>query len=99
MTARLAASVLPGADRKLAVSVQGAAELMSVAERAVWDEIAANRLRSFKIGRRRLIRVVEVEAYLERRELLAANGRAGLEVVRPAAARATASPRQGGQGR
>lgn len=68
-------------DRKLAVSVEGAAEMMSLAESSVWVEIGANRLRSFKIGRRRLIRVVEIEAYLERRELLATSRRAGLERV------------------
>jgi excisionase family DNA binding protein len=55
---------------KLAVSVEEAAERISVGRSQVWEEIAANRLRSFKIGRRRLIAVKDLEAYLERRVLL-----------------------------
>lgn len=58
------------AATKLAVNVEEAAALMTLAESRVWEEIAANRLRSFKVGRRRLVRVVDIEAYLERRVLL-----------------------------
>lgn len=58
-------------DDKLAVDVIEAARRMSVPERTVWGEIAAERLRSFKVGRHRLIRVADIEAYLERRAALA----------------------------
>lgn len=56
---------------KLAVSPAGAAELASVSERRIWEEIAAGRLRSFKLGKRRLVRVADLDAFLERRALLA----------------------------
>jgi hypothetical protein len=39
--------------QRLAANVLEAAEFMSVAESTVWDEIRRNRLRSFKLGRRR----------------------------------------------
>lgn len=44
--------------------------MISCPVRTVWDEIAAGRLKSFKLGKRRLIRVAALAAYLERRELL-----------------------------
>lgn len=53
---------------KLAVGVEEAAELLSTSERTVWREIADGRLRSFKGRGRRLIRVAQIEAYLDRRE-------------------------------
>ena len=56
---------------KLAVDVKGAADLLSIPARSVWSEIADGRLKSFKIGKRRLIRVAEIMAYTERREVLA----------------------------
>lgn len=55
---------------KLSVNPAEAAEMISCPVRTVWEEIAAGRLKSFKLGRRRLIRVAELAAYLERRELL-----------------------------
>lgn len=61
---------------KLAVNVEGAAELATLPERTIWREIAANRLRSFKVGKRRLIRVADLSDYLERRSVLAAKERA-----------------------
>ncbi len=45
--------------------------MISVAERAIYDEIAAGRLPSFKLGKRRLIRVEDLTAFIERRALLA----------------------------
>lgn len=54
---------------RLAVSVEEAGRLISVPERTIWREIADGRLKSFRSGRRRLIRVSELEAYVERREL------------------------------
>lgn len=55
---------------KLAVDVAGAADLLSIPERTVWSEIASGRLKSFKLGKHRRIRVQDIEAYLERRILL-----------------------------
>jgi len=60
----------PALDSRLAVNVRDAAVLASVSETRIWAEIAANRLRSFKVGRRRLIRVAALTEWLERRELL-----------------------------
>lgn len=67
--------------QKLAVSVQGAAEMASVPERTIWQEIKDGRLRSFKLGKRRLIRVADLDAFLERRSVLATAERAGLRSV------------------
>lgn len=80
------------AGGKLAVGPAEAAVLASVAERTIWDEIARGRLKSFKLGRRRLIRVAELDAFLERRERLATTpspGRAP-RVVRAAGTESTA---------
>lgn len=56
----------------LAVGPAEAGRLMGgVPERTVYEEIAAGRLKSFKVGKRRLIRIVDIEAFLERRALLA----------------------------
>ncbi len=49
--------------------------MASLSETQIWEEIAAGRLRSFKVGRRRLIRVAALAAYLERREALATTGK------------------------
>lgn len=46
--------------------------MLSWNRNGVYEEIRAGRLKSFRLGRRRLIRVAELEAYLERRELLTA---------------------------
>lgn len=54
---------------KLAVSVKEAAAMVSLPASTIWVEVAENRLRSFKVGRRRLIRVSELEAWVERRAL------------------------------
>lgn len=51
------------ADR-LAVNVAEAAQLLSVPERTVWTEIGAGRLRSFKVGKHRRIRIRDIDAYL-----------------------------------
>jgi excisionase family DNA binding protein len=55
---------------KLAVGVEEAAEMIGLSERTVWTEISEGRLRSFKARGRRLIRVRDLEAYLDRRVLL-----------------------------
>jgi excisionase family DNA binding protein len=53
---------------RLAVSVPEAATLMSISERTAWTEISEGRLRSFKARGRRLVRVSQIEAYLDRRD-------------------------------
>jgi excisionase family DNA binding protein len=53
---------------KLAVTVKEAAALISVSERSCWTEIAAGRLRSFKLGRRRLVAVTELAAFVDRQD-------------------------------
>lgn len=58
------------ADARLAVGVREAAALLSVSERTAWTEIAEGRLRSFKVRGRRLVRVSQIEAYLERRDIV-----------------------------
>jgi hypothetical protein len=55
---------------RLAVDVDGAAQLLSWNKTGVWGEIAAGRLRSFKLGRRRLILVADLQAFAERRALI-----------------------------
>lgn len=54
----------------LAVNVEEAAKLSGLARTTIFREISTGRLRSFKVGKRRLIRVASLNAYLERRELL-----------------------------
>lgn len=67
--------------QKLAVSPSEAAEMASVPERTIWREIAADRLRSFKLGKRRLIRVADLDAFLERRSLLDTAAKVGIRRV------------------
>jgi excisionase family DNA binding protein len=55
---------------RLAVGVEEVAEMIGLSERTVWTEISEGRLRSFKARGRRLVRVSQIEAYLDRRELL-----------------------------
>lgn len=52
----------------LSVSVPEAAGMIGICERTAWTEIAEGRLRSFKARGRRLVRVSQIEAYLDRRE-------------------------------
>lgn len=59
------------AGGKLAVGPAEAARLLSWNRNGIYEEIAAGRLKSFKAGKRRLIRVAELAAWAERRELLA----------------------------
>ena len=54
----------------LAVSVEEAARLLSWNETGVWGAIKDGRLRSFKLGKRRLISRAALAAFVERRELL-----------------------------
>lgn len=54
----------------LAVSVAEAARLLSWNETGVWQAIRDGKLRSFKLGKRRLISRAALAAFVERRELL-----------------------------
>lgn len=59
-------------DTKIAISPEEAAERVSWTRDGIFEEIAAGRLRSFKAGKRRLIRVAALMEWAERREMLAA---------------------------
>ena len=54
----------------LAVDVATAARLLSWTETGVWQAIKDGKLRSFKLGKRRLISRAALAAFVERRELL-----------------------------
>ena len=56
------------APPKLSVGVPEAAEMIGISTRTAWTEIAEGRLRSFKARGRRLVRVSQIEAYLDRRD-------------------------------
>lgn len=71
-------------DTRVAVPVHEAARRLSLAERTAWREIAAGRLRSFKIGRRRLVAVTELAAFVDRQD------RPVRRATSPSAPRATA---------
>lgn len=51
----------------LAVSPEGAAEILSVPLRRVYQLLATGELRGYKDGKRRCIPTVELRAYVERR--------------------------------
>lgn len=51
---------------RLAVSPTEAARLMSLGRTKLYELIAADELKSFKLGSRRLIRVSDIEAFLNR---------------------------------
>jgi excisionase family DNA binding protein len=52
---------------KLAYSVPGAAEALSLSADYVWKLVAMGELRSVKIGKRRLITAEELRAFLTNR--------------------------------
>ncbi|MCH9751493.1 MAG: helix-turn-helix domain-containing protein [Alphaproteobacteria bacterium] len=51
----------------LAVSPSEAARIMGLGRTKLYELLSANELKSFKLGARRLIRVSEIEAFLDRR--------------------------------
>ncbi len=59
-------------DPQLAFSVDAAARMLSVSRRHIYDLFELGELSSFTSGRRRLIRMGALEAYIERREREAA---------------------------
>jgi excisionase family DNA binding protein len=58
-----AGATVPGPDRLL--SVAEAAEALSVGRSATYGEIAAGRLRTVKVGRRRLVPAESIAAYIK----------------------------------
>ncbi len=57
----------PPTAAPLAVSVVRAAELVAVSPRLLWGELSAGRLRSARVGRRRVVRLADLEAWLAAR--------------------------------
>jgi excisionase family DNA binding protein len=49
----------------LATSIAGAAKLASVCRSKIYDAIRDDKLKSFKLGRRRLIMVADLKAFLD----------------------------------
>lgn len=58
----------PTADRPLAVSPTDAARLLGVGRTRLYEELSSGDLPSFRLGRRRLIRVTAIEAWIKARE-------------------------------
>lgn len=57
----------PGVGR-LAVSPNEAARLLGLGRTSIYAELGAGRLKSFKVGHRRLIPMVELHDWLDRRQ-------------------------------
>src|SRR5688572_2806630 len=53
-------------ESKLAYSPQEAADVSSLSLRAIWRAIESGDLKSSKVGRRRFIRVIDLESFLRR---------------------------------
>ncbi|MBN2447729.1 MAG: helix-turn-helix domain-containing protein [Phycisphaerae bacterium] len=54
----------PATPTRLALSIPEAAGTVGVSARTLWSEVRAGRLRSAKVGRRRLVRVQDLDAWL-----------------------------------
>lgn len=52
-------------DQPIAVSVPRASRMAGVSARRIWTAIAARDLRSLKLGRRRLVRLADLDRWLE----------------------------------
>ena len=76
---------------KLAVSITEAAHLSSLSTRTLRTFTATKRLRSFKIGRRRLIRVRDLETFLRADQPSPLPGANGFPRIDPSAASRDAS--------
>lgn len=59
--------------KPLAHSPEGAAQVLTISTRGVYSLIASGELRSFKIGKRRLIPASELQSLVERKMAQAAN--------------------------
>ena len=53
-------------QQKLAVTIQEACELLSVSRTTIYYEMQMGRLNTFRIGRRRLVQVSEINRWLEK---------------------------------
>lgn len=62
-TSRPAAPEAPAVPR-LALTVPEAAAAVGVSARLLWQEVSAGRLPSARVGRRRLVRVADLERWL-----------------------------------
>lgn len=56
-----------GKPLQTSLSIREAAEDLSVSERHIWKLLAAEELRSFKIGKRRLIPRTEIQRFVDRK--------------------------------
>lgn len=54
---------------RLALTVSQAAEMIGIGRTKLYDEIRSNRLRTFRIGRRRLVTVAAIRDWVERAEI------------------------------
>lgn len=70
---------IAGVLQPLAVAPSEAARLMGIGRTLVYEEIASARLRSAKIGKRRLITVEAIKDWLKAREAENASGNGGTE--------------------
>lgn len=51
----------------VATSVESAAHLLGIGVRAAWSLVRTGELKSFRVGKRRLVRVADVEAFAAER--------------------------------
>ena len=70
---------IAGALQPLAVAPGEAARLMGIGRTLAYEEIASMRLRSIKIGKRRLITIDAIKDWLKAREAENASGAGGTE--------------------
>ncbi len=65
--------MIRGESTRLAYSVPEAAEALRLSTPHIWREIARGHLASVKVGRRRLVTIEDLEAYLDARRVPAAD--------------------------
>ncbi len=81
LAAMRAAEAGPGPDRLL--SVNEAAEMLGIGRSALYAELAAGRLRSLKIGRRRVVPSGAIAEYVRRDPMTPTNEKATRAIVTP----------------
>lgn len=65
--------------KPLAVSPSDAAKIAGIGRTKLYDEIASSRIRSLKVGKRRLITVEAIKDWLQAREAENASGVGGAD--------------------
>ncbi len=70
-------SQIPAADHRIAVSPSQAARLLGLGRTKLYEAISSGELPSFKVGSRRLIRISEIEAWMQRLEVKSCTTLAG----------------------